>query len=249
MKVLFLNAWGGNVGAPLSDFINHQAQDTDVFCFQESSRSLPSLCQGLLDSYSKIPAHKFVTETEDFHQTIYVRKGIPILSSGIVLRDQLHAGLGLYVQIKQGSDSLYICNFHGLSRPVDKHDTPERLHQSQGLIDFFASKSGSKIIGGDFNVFPSNPSLQLFQKNEYRDLIQDYKITNTRNHLVWDRYPENEKQYYSDYVFVSPDLHVNEFNVPNIEVSDHLPLILNVAVSHQSHAINQQESSTYAVIP
>lgn len=242
MKVLFLNAWGGKVGAPLSEFIKHHTHDTDVFCFQESDRSMPALCTELLASYRKIPAHKFVSDKDNFHQTIYVRKTIPILSSGIVLHDQDNVGLGLYVQIKQSSDCLYICNFHGLSRPVDKHDTPDRLRQAQGLIDFFATKPGAKVIGGDFNVFPTNPSLQLFRQKGYQDLIHDYNITNTRNRLVWDRYPENDRQYYSDYVFVSNDLLINSFTVPNIEVSDHLPLILNFSPQVSLSAANLEST-------
>lgn len=190
---------------------------------------MPALCNGLLDEYQQITADKFLSEKENFCQTIYVKNDTPILSSGVIFKDQEDVGLGLYVQIKQGSGSLYICDFHGVSRPADKHDTPGRLQQSRGLIEFFASKPEPKIIGGDFNVFPSNPSIQLFQKNGYQDLIKDYNITNTRNHLVWDRYPENEKQHYADYAFVSNDLRVNAFTVPDTEVSDHLPMVLDIS--------------------
>lgn len=231
MKVLFLNAWGATTYGPLSKFIRYHAPDTDVFCFQESDRSMPALCRELLGGYSEITAHKFVSEKDDFHQSIYVKNGVTVLSSGTVLADQDDIGLGLYAQIRQGLDSLYICNFHGMSRPVDKHDTPGRLRQTQGLVEFFDAKHTPTIIGGDFNVFPTNQSIQLFQKSGYQDLIQDYKITNTRNHLVWDRYPENEKQYYSDYVFASNDLNIDTFTVPDVEVSDHQPLILGVSLS------------------
>ena len=33
-----------------------------------------------------------------------------------------------------------------------------------------------------------------------------------------------------DYVFVSPEVKVIDFSVPNIEISDHLPLILDFEV-------------------
>lgn len=115
-----------------------------------------------------------------------------------------------------------------MSRPTDKRDTPERFQQSQGLIEFFKDKPEQKIIGGDFNGFPSNKWLRLFQVNGYRDLIAEHKITNTRNHYVWDLYPENPKQYFSDYIFAGGAVQVQSFTVPDVEVSDHLPLILTI---------------------
>ncbi len=35
--------------------------------------------------------------------------------------------------------------------------------------------------------------------------------------------------YHSDYVFVSPETDVMHFEVPDIEASDHLPLILETS--------------------
>ena len=40
MKLISLNTWGGKVFQPLLDFIDEQALDTDVFCFQEMFDSL-----------------------------------------------------------------------------------------------------------------------------------------------------------------------------------------------------------------
>lgn len=241
MKVLFLNAWGAEAYGPLSEFIKYHASDTDVFCFQEAGKGMPTLCAELLGDYHEITANKFVGENDKFHQTTYVKNDVTVLSSGTVLADTQDVGLGVYVQIELGSSSLYICNFHGVSRPADKHDTPARIRQSQDLIKFFETITGPKIIGGDFNIFPTNPSLQLFQENGYQDLIQDYKITNTRNHLIWDRYPENPKQYYSDYIFVSDTVAVNSFIVPDVEVSDHLPMVLDVTLRGTLVSANQQE--------
>ena len=35
------------------------------------------------------------------------------------------------------------------------------------------------------------------------------------------------KQHFADYVFVSKDVKVKKFEVPYLEISDHLPLILD----------------------
>ena len=33
-------------------------------------------------------------------------------------------------------------------------------------------------------------------------------------------------QKFADYVFVSPDVNVESFSVPDIDISDHMPLVL-----------------------
>jgi hypothetical protein len=228
MKIIFLNAWSATLHEPISEFIKKHREDTDVFCFQEAYGPMPILCGELLKDYNAITAHKFVNESSDFYQATYVKSSITVLSSGGILEDQENVGLGVYARIKQQEQDLYVCNLHGISRPIDKHDTPDRLRQSQGVIDFFKDKEGLQVIGGDLNVFPSNESLQLYEKSGYRDLVQDFNITNTRNRLVWERYPENERQYFSDYIFVNRAVQVRSFIVPDIEISDHLPLILEI---------------------
>lgn len=35
MKLISLNTWGGKIYGPLMDFIKQEAEDTDIFCFQE----------------------------------------------------------------------------------------------------------------------------------------------------------------------------------------------------------------------
>ena len=159
----------------------------------------------------------------------YVRKGIGIVDSGTILKDKENTGLGLYVQCEVNDSNLYVCNFHGMSRPVEKLDDPMRLKASHALIDFFETKDGIKIIGGDFNIFPETESIGMFSKYNYRDLISDYSIETTRNRLAWEMYPDT-KQYFSDYVFISKDTVITDFTVPVNEVSDHLPLVLQIEI-------------------
>ena len=230
----------------LASFIREQRADTDIFCFQEADGPVPTLCRELLENYNEVTAHKFVTKDDDFYQAMYVKKNLVIKSSGALLQELDNVGLGLYAVIATEKSGLVVCNVHGMSRPIDKRDTPERFQQVQGLVDFAKAQDIPVIIGGDFNVFPSNESIKLFQKNGFKDLISDFKITNTRNHYVWDRYPENPRQYYSDYVFVSSALAVNAFSAPAIEVSDHEPLLLEVTVPLLSRP---KESQTTVSLP
>ncbi|HUB93804.1 MAG TPA: endonuclease/exonuclease/phosphatase family protein [Verrucomicrobiae bacterium] len=226
MKIIFLNAWNAKVRDDITVYINAQIPTTDVFCFQEAYDDMKALCAELLSEYEAYTDYKFVTEDDDFPQATYVRKHIPVRSSGSILKDQPNCGLGLYVEVEQDSQSTFICNFHGMSRPVDKRDEPNRLTQSKTLIDFFKSED-RVVIGGDFNLFPDTNSIRRFDEGGYRDLIKEFDIKTTRNQISWDMYP-NSNQYFADYVFVSPSISLRKFIVPDNQISDHLPLEVEI---------------------
>lgn len=137
-------------------------------------------------------------------------------------------GLGLAVNLAPQVKSYAIGNIHGIWQPDDKLDSPGRLMQSREIIDFFRSRSGPVIIVGDFNLFPDTESIEMFERAGYRNLIKEYNIPTTRNRLAWERYPGNP-HYFADYVFVSPEVEIVSFEVINNEVSDHLPMVLEIA--------------------
>lgn len=86
---------------------------------------------------------------------------------------------------------------------------------------------GIKILGGDFNTLPDEKSITMFETAGYKSLIKDFAVNTTRNRYVWERYPKN-KMYYSDYVFVERGTKLKSFDVPGIEVSDHLPMVVEL---------------------
>ena len=72
-------------------------------------------------------------------------------------------------------------------------------------------------------------SVRMFEEAGYRNLIRDFDIKTTRNQISWDMWPDLPKQLWADFVFVSPDIKVKSFVVPeDDESSDHLPMILEV---------------------
>lgn len=223
MKIIFLNAWHGKMHEEITAYLNYHVPSTDVFCFQEADGSMQTICRNILTDYAEFVAYKTITSRDTFSQAIYVKKSIPVMSHGTLLEDEITCGLAQYVEIKYHTQNLFICNLHGISYTVDdKLDNPSRLLQSQLPLTFFKDKRYA-LIGGDFNMLPEARSMRMFEEQGYRDIIKSYKITTTRNHLVWDRYPNN-KLYYSDYIFTSPSLHILTFTVPDNTVSDHLPL-------------------------
>jgi len=226
VKILFLNTWNAELKQPLRDFLASHL-DTDIFCLQEAEADMQSIADKLLPNYTKLYSEKYLADQEYFNQVMYVKNSIVIESEGELLRAGQKQGLANYIQTTINGEPWYICNMHGHPRPSDKLDTPERISQSQLLIDFFADKPGLKIIGGDFNLDPNTQSVKVFSQSGFKNLISDFGITSTRNEVAWAMYPDN-KQYFADYVFVSQDVAVQSFDVPYNEVSDHLPQVLVV---------------------
>ncbi len=231
MKIIFLNTWNGKVRDGLTRFLIEQSSETDVFCFEEAYDEVRRLAQKLLPEHEEVSAHKHIVHDDDWSLATCVRRGISLLRSEIILNSEKGLGLGLSVQLRCGTKIFYVLNFHGLAmtRRDNKLDNPARLKQSIAVIDFLKEKTGPKIIGGDFNDLPETESIRMFSENGYRDLIKEFHIATTRNHIALDKYPRH-KEYFSDYAFVSPDVVLKNFSVPNIEVSDHLPLILELDI-------------------
>lgn len=228
MKIVDLNTWDGKQKEEITDFIKSQLDDTDIFCFQEVYGEMRSIAQSLLPDFQEVYQYQFgfehETGVEDYAQAIYIRKDIQIIKSEVLFEDSFESGLGLEIEIKTKEGVLHLFNYHGVSRPKDKLDNEARLNQSQKIIDYFSSLEGRKLLIGDFNFLPTTQSYNLFIKAGYNELIMSNKIPTTRNRLFFDRRPE--KHLFSDYIFVTPDIEVKKFEVPNIEISDHLPVIL-----------------------
>ena len=84
---------------------------------------------------------------------------------------------------------------------------------------FLDKTPNPKILCGDFNLLPETKSLRILEENMV-DLVKKFDIHSTRS--VSFKYETR----YADYMLVSPDVVVERFNAPHINVSDHLPLVL-----------------------
>lgn len=117
-----------------------------------------------------------------------------------------------------------IFNFHGTPYPGPKKDTPKRINQSKSIKNILNYFAGEKILVGDFNLLPETESIKLLD-NVMVNLIKKYKIERTRSRLspFWGK---EGFQKFADYTFVSKEVKVKSFEVPDVKISDHLPMIL-----------------------
>lgn len=241
MKIIFLNIWHGQRKAELSAFIRREAPTTDIFCFQEAEPDVRQDLQQVLPDFTEYSYDKYPESGFGFSLATYVRNDKPVTQIRKLLEHTPDTGAALVTSIQHGDDIVMIANVHGVtSRVDDKLDTKGRLVQSDTIIGAFHDSKQPVIVGGDFNLLPEADSIRAFAGAGYQDLIAKHHIRTTRNRLAWERYPDNI-QYYADYAFTSVGVQIQSFAVPELEVSDHLPLILEFDTRgtkeyHQTHA-------------
>lgn len=255
MKLICLNTWGGRIYKPLMNFIKKNSKDTDIFCFQEVfdtksnitesagfrlnlykeiSKKLPRLQGYFASGVENYIAGSFQPNFIDFNLSwglaIFIHKKLKIISNGDFFvygkKDSFNPkDLNSlprnfqYINLKIGNKKFIIVNLHGIWIKGPKIDTTFRIKQSEIIKNFLNQQEGEQILCGDFNLNIDTQSLKILEKN-MKNLIKEYQIPTTRSGLY------NWGDKFADYVFVSPEVKVINFQVPNIEVSDHLPMIL-----------------------
>jgi endonuclease/exonuclease/phosphatase (EEP) superfamily protein YafD len=228
MKIVFLNVWHATCKAELTTFIKQELPTTDVFCFQEADPICREYLRQILPEFAEYTGTKSLENEQQgsFELATYVAPSARVSRTEVLLSDTPGTGLALVTTIQHGNDTTTVTNVHGIAFATDdKLDTPGRLVQSETIITTLKGEANPVIVGGDFNLSPEAESVKMFAATGYQDLISRHQIKTTRNRLAWERYPD-KIQYYADYVFLSPDLQMRSFAVPENEASDHLPLIV-----------------------
>lgn len=246
MKILCLNTWGGRLTDPLVAFLK-QHDDVDVFCFQEVYNEahgkdtiwldtnldlLTDLKRALPNYYCYYDPHL----SDYWGLAMFIKKGHVVKEQGewFVHKHKGHdyerekightAKNVQYVTLEDvKGKKVTVINFHGLWNGNGKGDSPERLEQSQELLDFCKRLTNSYVLCGDFNLLPESESLLMIERFGLRNLIRENNITSTRTSL----YPKEGR--FADYAFISDGVELTSFTVLPDEVSDHAPLEIEIA--------------------
>jgi len=238
MRVIFFNIWHGMVWDKLKPFIESEKSKTDIFCFLEVNPVIQTKLQLILSRFSYVYFRGIKNTGGLFEgRSFFVSNKINILKNEVANLYTKSAketgGMSLF-ELVINEKKLTIGCIHGKPLPGSKLDTPERIKQSNLIVERFKNIDGPKIIGGDFNLDINTESLKIIERAGYKNLIKEFGIKNTRNKLSWDQFPEevekNGKQYFADYCFVTPDVNVMDFDVPQLEASDHEPQILDFEI-------------------
>jgi hypothetical protein len=236
MRLVFLNVWHGRGGKDFPGFIKKESEKNDIFCFCEVDPELLEKIKDLLPEYKyyyeELPRIDHLGGIIE-GQVIFIKKDFNFLEKHKVFAYKINRKDTGCVQVSDigiGNKVLTIVNVHGKARPGHKKDTPARIRQSQIILKQAQGKKNPRIIVGDFNLNPDTRSINMFEDSGYKNLIKEFKIKNTRNKLSWEQFkdqPGFTKQFFADFCFVSRDIRVGNFEVPYLEISDHLPLILD----------------------
>lgn len=251
MKILSLNTWGGRTGKEA--FLNFikENKDSDIICLQEVHDSnwkyINEIASGSSLENVMVDQFKDMKEVlsehvgyfdpsleENYGLAVFSKKNLNISEQGNVFvykekgyvpDDDIgnHARNIQYLTFNKDGKDYTVINFHGLWNPLGgKHDIEDRITQSQNIVHFMSKLSGEIILIGDFNLNPDTQSLKMLEDFGLRNLIKEYNITSTRSEL----YTKPGK--YADYCLVTEGVEVKDFKVIETNISDHLPLILEI---------------------
>ena len=132
-----------------------------------------------------------------------------------------HGRALLIAEFETKKGNFQVLNLHGIWTK-DKKGNKYTVAQCKYIINAALRKNIPTIITGDFNLLPETKSIKIID-DIFRNLIKDFNIKSTR--------PFSKKHakniHICDYIFINDLVHVNSFEVPNVDISDHLPLILD----------------------
>ena len=129
------------------------------------------------------------------------------------------------VDLDIGGKKIRLLNYHGIWSK-DKMETDKTKRACEIIKSLALEVDYPSIITGDFNLFPNTESISLF-KPELISLIDQYNINTTRpatNEL------SDKQRNAVDYIFISHGIKVNNFEIIQSDVSDHLPLVLDFEI-------------------
>lgn len=243
MKVIQVNAWLGHLMHPLFDFL--EKEDPDVVCLQEilsNEQQNPlfesfSIQQRLSEKFAYhyfSPTYTFPAFGEKVGMGNLILSKYPLTDQRTVFvkgafaesqtLDSFTRNIrnAQFCTVDAGDNTFTIVNHHGF-HDRDPAGTAESLTCIQKLIDELKQISGPIIMCGDFNVQPDSATIQAIHVQlPLKNLTSEYKLETTLSSI----FRVKDIQVPADYIFISPEIHVTDFEASSSIVSDHKALIL-----------------------
>lgn len=127
----------------------------------------------------------------------------------------------LDVVCQVGGVGVHAISVHGrrIAPPVDN---PESTRQANLIVDHLRFLGNEPfVVGGDFNMPPETSAITIVSRMA-NNLMQDLRIKQTLNPAAHEL---GEHGYLVDYIFTSKHFELKSLAVPQVTVSDHLPVI------------------------
>lgn len=130
-------------------------------------------------------------------------------------------------EISVNGQTLYVCNLHGIWG-LDGVDNEDRLRMSDLIVKEVDGKK-NVILAGDFNLKPNTKTIQNIEEHLTNVFKGELETTFNLERKDLERFPGYATAVV-DMIFTSQDLTVTKHTCPKVDVSDHLPLIIEVEV-------------------
>ncbi len=247
MKILTVNIWnGGRIWDSLIPFI--QKLQPDIIFMQEvfdspredveqRFRSTQGIRDTLKYPYDHFtPAFINAVEVGDVVEGLMILSKFPIVENdtfylyGEYGRRDLQTPDGFrstprilqHAVVEYENKKLHLYNIHGI---WDEHgdDTPLRLEMAKDILSYI-DDAEYVILGGDFNVQPDTKTIRMIESTFTNVLRGETETTfnmKRKENLAFGK-------AIADMFFVSNNVTVTEKTVHHVDVSDHLPLSIEV---------------------
>lgn len=189
------------------------------YCILTDSTSpdLPEVLQGT----AVLSAYPITKQTGEYYIDSFTKIDISELEHGLKIPRLLHT-----CDINIDNKKLTVMNVHGVWNPKHGRDNEQRL-QMASFISEKLKGAQYTIISGDFNTDPDTKSMSMI-----REGLQDPflgKISTTFNKKQKDT-SKVSWDFVVDHTMLSHDIQIHESSVPDVDVSDHLPLIVKFSL-------------------
>lgn len=164
--------------------------------------------------YSKYP----ILEDSTYFFDIEYIKNFEFPEPGVSFDNQPRNIIKIKLDTPNGE--LMVNNVHGIYQLNKYKGDSERMDKMVDEILGIQDLNMPTIIAGDFNLFPNTQAIDKMRKI-YRELVIENGITSTK---------VGKDNYVIDYMFINDFIDVKSFKVPNIEVSNHLPVVGEVEI-------------------
>jgi endonuclease/exonuclease/phosphatase family metal-dependent hydrolase len=244
-KLLNLNLWnGGKFFDRIVAFIRQE--DPQIINFQEAYNgqgpTLPAHLRSLTELRSQLnfkysffsPAFLDVIPEGKIDQGNLILSRYPIVSQEAIFYDfpyqeRLVHNIEQYIKtprnlqqasIDLGDSRLNVFNTQGVWG-TDGLDNIKRLEMGRLIARIVRGKKPA-ILTGDFNIRPNTKTISLIEQSMI-NLFKNELITSfNMRHKSDGGFADSVV----DMVFVSPDIQVTEHYCPQVDISDHLPLVV-----------------------
>lgn len=248
--------WAGTYFAAIENFLKEH--DFDILCFQEvcGPQTYVGNIRCEIDCFEKLQdllqaTHNgILTKASTFTSSqnaydgnaIFYKKGFTLKNQDVIWINKRtipfpsdaksFGGVGrngLSLELEREGKTVYIVTAHlpwGTTKKEESHQT----ELNKRFSAYIQSLNQSWILTGDLNLAPDQPSIIALEQYGH-NLTKEFGVKNTIDPTFHKRWNDFDPGEAIDYIFVSPDVHVENFQVlDKVHMSDHLGLTAEIEI-------------------